>query len=45
MMTRIGFWINLLSIYRNGAKSNGTLLPLPALYLLGTPKKSLGLGS
>jgi hypothetical protein len=38
-------------VYRHGlwplysaCRSNGTLLPLPALYFFGTPWKSLGLG-
>lgn len=30
-------------IFYNALKSNGTLLPLPALYFFGPPRKSLGL--
>ena len=31
--------------YRNALRSSGTLLPLPALYLLLVPAKSLGFGN
>jgi hypothetical protein len=32
-------------VYSNALKSSGTLLPLPALYLLGPPLNCLGMGS